>query len=253
MQSARYIVFVGAVRFFSQFAVAQDRASADHDSSKTLVAILQELRSIRVVIDKAVQGQGLTQITTPQDVRGRSTVEVKTEGLQAIGSPNAPATIVEFFDYQCPYCRAFQLSIFSRLREKYIDTGKLRFISFDFPLSTHPNAVGAAEAVYCAGDQKQFWEARQELSLNPENLNDPDLIKHMSKLNLDTERWKDCFESGKYREKVASILRQAQAVGISVTPSFLIGRTIGGTTKGHLILGSQPLEVFEAAIADLNH
>ena len=83
-----------------------------------------------------------------------------------LGRADAPVTLVEFTDLECPYCRAFHVGAFERLKREYIDTGKVRFVSRDFPLDFHPNARPAALAVRCAGEQGKFWEMRHAVTLN---------------------------------------------------------------------------------------
>jgi protein-disulfide isomerase len=113
--------------------------------------ILNELRQIRELLEKqtgAAPQQAGEQITK---------AKVSTEGAYSIGSKDAPLTMVEFTDFQCPFCERFHTSTFADLKRDYIDTGKLRFVSRDLPLDFHPNAMQAAEAGRCAGEQGQYW------------------------------------------------------------------------------------------------
>ncbi len=96
--------------------------------------------------------------------------KLNLDGFQMLGSKNAPLTIVEFTDYQCPFCQRFHVTTFPDLKKNYIDTGKVRFYSRDLPLDFHANAMQAAEAARCAIEQGKFWELRDVMGANPDKL-----------------------------------------------------------------------------------
>src|SRR5580704_11010299 len=147
------------VLFPALTGVAQDRPGATPDSTKDAGItreqgdeILNELRQIRQLLER----QSKTQTPAPAPAPPL-TGKLRLEGGYSLGSNDAPLTIVEFTDYQCPYCRQFESATLPDIRKKYIDTGKVRFVVRDFPLVTmHPDAMQAAEAAHCAGDQGQF-------------------------------------------------------------------------------------------------
>ena len=87
-----------------------------------------------------------------------------------LGDKNAPLTVVEFTDYQCPFCQRFHVTSYPDLKKNYIDTGKVRFYSRDLPLDFHANAMRAAQAARCANDQGQYWKMREIMSANPDKL-----------------------------------------------------------------------------------
>src|ERR1017187_2441884 len=113
--------------------------------------ILNELRQIRQLLEKQNPKAAAPQ---PQEI---TRAKLNLEGFAMLGSKDAPITMVEFTDYQCPFCQRFHLSTFSDLKKNYIDTGKVRFYSRDMPLDFHPNALRAAQAARCGGEQGQFW------------------------------------------------------------------------------------------------
>src|SRR5262249_6919584 len=126
-------------------------------------AIISELKQIKQLLERQ-QGQ-LARLTAPQPAdtppqRGQMSV---AEGWYAVGRADAPVTIVEFADYQCPFCKRFHMNTYSELKKNYIDTGKVRFVSRDLPLEFHPYALKAAEAARYAGDQGKYWELRDAL------------------------------------------------------------------------------------------
>ncbi len=102
-----------------------------------------------------------------------------------LGRPDAPLTMVEFTDLQCPFCNRFATQTFDQLKKDYIDTGKVRFISRDFPLDFHPQAMPAARAARCAGDQGRFWEMRTTLVKNAGQLSPAYITQTASSLKLD--------------------------------------------------------------------
>src|ERR1035441_4839957 len=123
--------------------------------------ILKELRQIRQLLES--QQAKAPQAQEEQVVKAK----VNLEGFAMLGSKEAPLTIVEFTDYQCPFCQRFHTTAFPELKKNYIDTGKVRFYSRDMPLDFHPDAMRAAEAARCASDQGQFWRLRDVLGAHP--------------------------------------------------------------------------------------
>jgi hypothetical protein len=215
-------------------------------SNQKADAILEELRAIREMISAAISGGAVRpQINVPQTT---ATKTFTFDDLPAIGSPNAGVTMVEFFDYQCPFCRDFHLSTFESIRSKYVESGRLRFVSVDLPLPMHENASRAAEAAQCGGDQGKFWDMRDLFLRNPGRLGPEDLIAIVGELHINTQRFRDCLESARYRAKILAESRRATSIGINVTPSFIVGRSAANVVAGPLIAGAQPLAVFEAAI-----
>jgi protein-disulfide isomerase len=168
----------------------------------------------------------------------------------SIGSANAPITIVEFSDYQCPFCKRHFLSTLSALKVNYIDTGKVRYVFRDFPLdSIHPYARKAAEAAHCAGDQGKYWEMHDTMFTNQEALKPDNLLGFARDMKLDLDAFNACLDSGKHSAAVAKNLADGSAVGIGGTPGFFIGKTQqNGTIEAMFIKGAQPVAVFNQVI-----
>src|SRR5262249_28915851 len=141
--------------------------------------ILNELRQIRQLLEKQQQarpGQPAQEITR---------AKMSLDGMAMLGSKDAPLTMVEFTDYQCPFCQRFHVMTFSELKRQYIDTGKMRFFSRDLPLDFHPNAMRAAQAARCANDQGQFWTLRDRMGANPDKLDLASILAFASDLKID--------------------------------------------------------------------
>ena len=169
-----------------------------------------------------------------------------------MGSSDAPVTIVEFTDYQCPYCRVFERTTFAEIRKKYVDTGKVRFVVRDFPLvEIHADAMQAAEAAHCAGDQENFWPMHDAIFSDPGKLVKKMLIDHAEALNLDVGTFRSCLESGKHSLEIRNDIQLASSLQINGTPSFLIGKTIGEEISGAILIGAQPFSVFAAKLGDV--
>lgn len=174
------------------------------------------------------------------------------QGWYAMGRDDAPVTMVEFTDYQCPFCRKFESDSFAQLKKDYIDTGKVRFISRDLPLDFHPNAPAAAMAARCAGDQHKFWEMRDAMMLDTAADLSPDsILKYGQKTNLDMTAFRGCLSDKKYTSAIQKDTADAGALGISGTPSFVIGKTAKDEIAGVRIVGAVPYTVFDSTIKDL--
>jgi protein-disulfide isomerase len=168
-----------------------------------------------------------------------------------LGSKDAPLTIVEFTDYQCPFCRQFHMNTFTELKKNYIDTGKLRFYSRDMPLEFHPNAMRAAQAARCANEQGQFWKMRDVMGSNPDKLEMPNLLAFAGDLKLNVDAFRTCVESGKFKNAVQTDVLEAMKIGADGTPSFVIGKSTPDGVDGVLMIGALPYPVFEQRLKDV--
>lgn len=166
-----------------------------------------------------------------------------------LGSESAKITLIEFTDYQCPFCARHFTQTYSQIKKDYIDTGKVKYVSRDFPLSFHPNAQKASEASECADDQGKFWEMHDKLFIAQgewSGLSDaPATFKQYAKdLGLNSSTFDSCLDSDKYKEEVAKDMADGSAAGISGTPGFWI---IGPDGKGQKISGAYPYDTFKKA------
>jgi len=204
-------------------------------------AILNELRQIRILLERAVR--------PPEAAEEPRKAVMRIPDDRWLGNRDAPLTLVEFTDYECTFCRRFQVMTFPELRKKYIETGKLRFISRDLPLDFHARAFRAAEAARCAGDQGRFWEMR-DLLVSTGKLDDEDITAHARQLKLDLKAFSACLAEGKHRTAIQQDILEAARLGINGTPGFVIGRSTPDGVAGEILMGAQPLAVFEAKLAE---
>ena len=162
-------------------------------------------------------------------------VQVSADDDPSWGNADAPVTIIEFSDFQCPYCRVFYQTTLVTLLERY--PKQVRFVYRDFPLaSIHPQATLAAEASQCAHAQGRFWEFHNAVFANIDRLG-PDLYQSLAiSMDLDKERFAACVNSREFSAEVEKDFNDARALGVTGTPTFFI--------NGIPLVGAQPLEVF---------
>ncbi len=165
--------------------------------------------------------------------------------FNAMGDPNAPVKITEYADFQCPFCRDFYTDTEEQIIEAYIKTGKVYFEYFSFGSFIGTESARAAEAAYCAGDQGKFWEMHDIVYTNQGAersgaLRDERLKAFAERIKLDTTKFNECFNGGKYKARVSQDGVAAQQAGITSTPSFLV--------NGTLIKGAQPFAAFQQAV-----
>ncbi len=168
--------------------------------------------------------------------------------FNVIGRDDAPVTIIEFTDLQCPYCARYASQTFPRLKREYVDTGKLRYTSRDLPLPFHSFALPAAVASRCAGEQGRFWEFREALFASQSLLGSEPYGRIAGQLGLDVERLEACRAKGEQESNVRADLAMAAQHGIESTPTFVIGRVVGGEFRGEVVSGAKPYEFFEAKL-----
>jgi protein-disulfide isomerase len=214
-------------------------------SADTADAILQELKEIRQILEK-LEKQGLAR--GPQRSPRPSHATVSIKGKPVMGSPDAPVTVVEFADYQCPFCLRFTKTTFPHLKRKYIDTGKVRWVALNLPLPFHKDARKAAQAAHCAGEQQRFWEMREILFQNPQRLNVESLPVHAAALSLDMAAFNECLQSNRHLADIDQDAKDAKSVSLTGTPSFIIGKTASDEISGQVVVGAQPIRTFDVAI-----
>jgi protein-disulfide isomerase len=168
--------------------------------------------------------------------------------FNVIGREDAPVTIIEFTDLQCPYCARYASQTFPQLKRDYVDTGRLRYTSRDLPLPFHSFALPAAVASRCAGEQGRFWEYRDALFAAQATLGSEPYGRIAAALGLDVARLEACRGDGRQEAEVRADLALAAQHGIRSTPTFIIGRVVDGEFQGEVMSGAQPYEAFQAKL-----
>ena len=211
-------------RSLEQMSPAINRYLADQQRDTARQALITELKKAGPAIRVSLDAPRMTVTLAATD--------------PAVGPASAPVTLVEFSDFQCPFCQRVEPTL-KRLRQTYGD--KLRIVWKDFPLTQiHPQAFKAGEAGHCAGEQGKFWEYHDHLFGNQQALQPADLKKHAADLGLDAASFGACLDSSKYGERVRDGVSQGTALGVNSTPTIFI--------NGRRLSGAQPYEVFVAAI-----
>ena len=224
---------------------AQDAAKDQGITRQQADQILDELRQIRQLLERQQ-----AQAPRPQEEQATK-AKLNLAGFAMLGVKEAPLTIVEFTDYQCPFCQRFHTTSFVELKKNYIDTGKARFYSRDLPLDFHPNAMRAAQAARCASEQGQFWQLRDVMGANPNKLDMESLVAFAADLKMDVNAFRACVESEKYKNAVQTDVMEAMKVGASGTPTFVIGKSTPDGVDGELVVGAQPYPMFDQKLKDL--
>ncbi len=175
----------------------------------------------------------------PDNAEGPQRVDVSVDDDPAWGPEDAPITIIEFSDYQCPFCARFRKQTYDRLKEEYGD--KIRFVYRDFPLvQIHPEAVPAAIAAHCAGEQGKYWEYHDLLFLGGRDLGRDTYVAYADELGLDIDEFSRCIDEERYLDEIQKDFDDGVAAGVRGTPTFFI--------NGIPLVGAQPFQNFQAVI-----
>jgi len=211
-------------------------------------AIMDELHDMRALLERIdKQTQASARLARQPKT---ATLDIKTPG-PTLGDDDAPVTVVEFTDYQCPYCKRFSQNTFPFMKRDYIDTGKVRWLVRDLPLGFHNNARMAAQAAYCAAEQDKFWTMRESLFRNSSNLDEEHLKTYAADLGLDAQAFNDCIASERYLAEIDAYAGIAAGLHLTGTPSFVVGRTQPDKLTGRVIIGAQSPAVFASEIGKL--
>jgi protein-disulfide isomerase len=207
----------------------------------------EEIRRQLLEIKQLIQSR-LAAAPAAPDVR---TMTVELGDHPRKGSGMAKLTLIEFSDYQCPYCARHTRDTDPQIEKEYVQTGKLRYVFFDMPLeSIHRQAFKAAEASRCAGEQGKYWEMHERLFANQQALEPA--TPHAKALGLDVPRFDACMSTGKFAGAIRTDMAAAEKLGINSTPSFLLATTDPNDptrVKGlSLVRGAQPFGSFKLEI-----
>ncbi|HQW38340.1 MAG TPA: thioredoxin domain-containing protein [Usitatibacteraceae bacterium] len=237
---------MGRLLLATAASLAALAAAAEPMTKEQGDAILQELRLMRQALERAVQPPPPPQ-AMPAD---NTPVEVRVKDAMAMGKADAPLTMVAFVDYECPFCRRFDVETFPRVKKEWIDTGRLRYVVRDLPLAFHPRAQKASEASHCAAEQGKYWEMRDVLVQNQQKLDPDSLVAHAKGLGLAEAPFRKCLDEGRHAAPVKASLEEAKKLGVSGTPTFVIGRTGGNALKGVKVIGALPYAEFERRLKE---
>lgn len=234
-------------------ALKTGQLSIQKDLAELKNMLLQkELQAMR----EQLQGRPAPSLAAPQAPSGAETQTlVSIEGAMSKGDKNAKLTLVEFTDFQCPFCARHLRDTMPQIENEYIKTGKVRYVLRDFPLeSIHPQAFKGHEAANCAAEQDKFWEMHEKLFANQRAMTAKDVSGYAESMGLDMGKFQSCVDSGKYTAKVRKDLNDAQKAGATGTPTFFIGLTdpMSSEIKAvRKIVGAQSYAAFKDAFDTL--
>ncbi len=240
------VVIAGALVFFAM--QMRNSSGVENTNGQDLSQQIEE--GIQSYIQKQEEEAKQAQIEAnkPKFVEGDF-----TDDDAILGDPDAPVTMVEFSDYECPFCKRHATQTLPLIQEKYIETGQLKMVFRDFPLGFHdPLATEQAMAAECVREQTddETYFAYHDLIFETTNSNGRGMEKDQlyelaDQVGVDKAEFTECLDSEKYKDEVAKDLADGQSAGVSGTPGFLI--------NGQLVSGAQPFSVFEQIIeAELN-
>jgi len=221
---------------------------------RPLAAARVELASVKADLEtlqasvKTAEGQASQLESSPADpaqsvadseIRQVTRYPVTEDGDPSYGPANAPITIIEFSDFECPYCQRWHVEVWKKLVAAYPD--KIRLVYRDFPLySIHPNAAPAANAAECANEQGKYWEFHDLLFSGGQKLSEAAYQTYANGLNMDLTAFQQCLDENRYADEITADFEYASSIGISSTPTFFL--------NGVALIGAQPFEVFQEII-----
>ncbi len=196
----------------------------------------------------AFAGPTFMEKVLPHSIQPANPLKREVTQSNTMGDPNAPVHMIEYGDYQCPYCLKFWSETEPRLIEEYVNTGKVYFEYRSVGEFLGAESAWAAEGAYCAGDQEKFWEFHDTLFTNwtGENVGDftrEKLIQYAEAIMLDMETFETCLSAGKHKGTVEQDAAQAEADGVHSTPTFII--------NGTKVEGAQPFRVFKHILEEI--
>jgi protein-disulfide isomerase len=254
MKLHRHVLTLAALALVSQgLATTAFAAGEDEELSAQVDTLKQgqdEIRKELAEIKKLLQQGVRAAAPSGPNVAGKI---FNLGENPAKGSSGAKVALIEFTDYQCPFCKRHTENTQPQIESEYVDSGKVRFISLDMPLpNLHKLAMKAAEAAHCADDQGQYWQMRDRMFENQRALEPWN--SHAEALSMDVARYEECLNSGKYAGAVKADLVEASKAGATGTPSFVVAvidekdpsKAIGVT----FIRGAQQFGAFKTALDD---
>ncbi len=206
--------------------------------------------AVSIYISFGMPNRNVASVTPPPQVGGETRVKntaVSADDDPVLGEAKAPVTIIEFSDFQCPFCRKFWRETLPEIKKNYIDSGQVKLVYRDFPLPMHPAAEISAEAGECADDQGKFWDWHDKLFSEQDKDGEStvqyevsDIKKWGNEIGLNTSQFTACLDSQKFKDEVAKDVADGQAADVAGTPMFFV--------NGTMVRGSQPFSNFQKII-----
>jgi protein-disulfide isomerase len=194
-----------------------------------------------------------SKATTTSGNRDLKGIPIDIGDNPVMGNAKAKLVMIEYSDYQCPYCARHAVQVLPKIKENFVDTGKIQYAFVDFPLERiHKDAINAARAANCAGEQDNYWDMYSVLFANRKNLKP--LSSFAASIGLDTDRFDACLAQPSGSTEVRNDMSSASRIGVSTTPSFVFALRdeANGTLKGmRFVRGALSFERFQTEIEQL--
>jgi protein-disulfide isomerase len=234
----------------SQVGNAQAQTETKDQSQSDLSALRTDVRALQAEQQQIISRlDELKQLLQPnRQPPPVSSLSVRGEMFR--GDSGARVAIIEYADFECPYCGEYEREVFPRLLSDYIVTGKVKYFYRDLPLPGHAHAMPAARAARCAGEQGKYWEMHDSLFANQNALSVPALLDRAQTLGLDKVKFTECQSGEKYTADIQKNFSEAQNLRIDGTPTFFIGvaEPNGDVTIEKRLAGAAPLDVFKSEL-----
>ena len=231
----------------------QANAANVHDTGleEEIKALKKEIQDLRKDVEDLKVKSAIRQ---PVQAQEPQEVVVSMDDDPVKGDSNAPVTIIEFSDFQCPFCGRHFKTTMPDIEREYIKTGKVKYVFRDFPLEFHQYAPKASEAADCAGEQEKYWEMHDKLFEKQADLKVEKIKQYAAEIGLDSDTFDSCLDSGKYAGEIQKDVEDGKRAGVSGTPSFFIGKSQKDKSKeikGKKIVGALPYQSFKQIIDQL--
>ncbi len=225
---------------------------AQSNSTQTAARLASLEEAVRALDGRVAELSGLLRaLLPPSPIVEVPAFELDIAAAPSQGRVDATAVVVEFSDFECPFCGRHSQTTYRELLKKFVDSGLVRYVFRHLPLEQlHPSAVKAATSSECARQQGKFWEMHDRLFENQKSLALSDLVNYAKSLGLDEAKFQVCMADGAATASVRADLAEAERLNLTATPAFLIGEvTASGTVRiTRRVDGAHPLPIFQAAI-----
>jgi len=186
-------------------------------------------------------------------VKTNAPKQVKLNLGISTGDKKAKIAIVEFTDYQCPYCARHSKTVLPKIKEEFVKTGKVKYVMYDFPLAFHKQAKSASVAARCADKQDNFWGMHDTIFNNPRKLSNEFYTTAATKLKINTATFKECLKDSDVARAVEENIEYGNSLGVTGTPKFYVGKINGDSIEQVIVIsGAQSFAAFKRAIDTLN-
>jgi protein-disulfide isomerase len=235
----------------SQFGYAQGQSQVKDQPQSDLSALRTDIRALQAEQQQIITRlDELKQLLQPNSPPPPQISSVSVRGERFRGESGARVALIEYADFECPYCGEYERTAFPQVLSDYIQTGKVKYFYRDLPLPGHARALPAARAARCAGEQGKYWEMHDSLFAKQNALSAPALLDRAQTLGLDTAKFIECQSSDKYTADIQKSALEAQKMGIDGTPTFFLGvvEPSGDVTIEKRLQGAAPFDVFKTEI-----